>query len=63
MRRIGNSLGVTIRADEAMRQGLSEGDEVVLEIERKVTPKELFGKFRFSKSSQELKDESREAWG
>ncbi len=60
---MGNSLGVIIQADEAKRHGLKEGDVVELEIERKVDPRDLFGKFTFSKSSQELKDESRAAWG
>ena len=63
VRRIGNSLGVIIQAEEAKRQGLSEGDEVLLEVERNVSPKDLFGKFRFSKTTQELKDEAREGWG
>ena len=63
VRRIGNSLGVIIRAEEAKRQGLSEGDEILIEVERRVSPRDLFGKFKFTKTTQELKDEAREGWG
>ncbi len=62
VRKIGNSLGIIIPADESRLRGLSEGDEVVLEVEKRVDPKQLFGKFKFTRSSQELKDEARAAW-
>jgi len=63
VRRIGGSLGVIIQADEAKQRGLAEGDVVELEIERKTNPRALFGKFTFSKTTQELKDEARAGWG
>ena len=63
VRRFGNSLGVVIPTDEAERQGIAAGDEVELEVERKVNLKELFGSLKFSKTAQEMKDEDREAWG
>ena len=63
VRRLGNSLGVIIQADEAKKHGLAEGDVVELEIERKLDPGRLFGKYTFSKTTQELKDEARAGWG
>lgn len=63
VRRFGNSLGVVIPNEEAERQGIAAGDEVELEVQRRVNLKELFGSVRFSKSAQEMKDEDRKAWG
>lgn len=62
IRKIGNSLGVIIQADAAREHGLAEGDEVLLEVDTKVSPRGLFGKYAFSKTAQELKDEAREGW-
>lgn len=40
-------------------QKISEGDIVELEIKKMVSPKQLFGSVKFSKNSQEMKDEDR----
>jgi antitoxin component of MazEF toxin-antitoxin module len=63
VRRVGNSLSVVIPSDEARAQKISEGDVVELEIKKKVSPNQLFGSLKFSKSSQEMKDEDRRGWG
>jgi len=63
VRRFGNSLGVVIPTDEAEKHGIRAGDEVELEVEKRVNLKELFGSMKFSKSAQEMKDEDRRAWG
>jgi antitoxin component of MazEF toxin-antitoxin module len=63
IRRIGNSLGVVIQSEAAKSGGLSVGDEVELEVTRRVAVKELFGALRFAKSSQRIKNESRRDWG
>jgi antitoxin component of MazEF toxin-antitoxin module len=63
VRRVGNSLSVVIPAEEAKSQQISEGDVVQIEIHRKVNIKDLFGSVKFSKSSQEMKDEDKRTWG
>jgi antitoxin component of MazEF toxin-antitoxin module len=62
VRRVGNSLSVVIPAEEAKSQQINEGDVVQIEIQRKVNIKDLFGSVKFSKSSQEMKDEDKRAW-
>jgi len=63
VRRIGNSLGLIIPSDEIERHKIREGDIVELEVEKRVNLKEVFGSLKFSKTSQELKDEARRDWG
>jgi len=63
VRRIGNSLGLIIPSDEVERHKIREGDVVELEVEKRVNLKEVFGSLKFSKTSQELKDEARREWG
>lgn len=62
VRRIGNSLGVVIPSDEVERHGISEGDLVELEVERKVNLKQFFGSLKFSKGTQQMKEEARSGW-
>ena len=63
VRRFGNSLGVVIPSEEAGRNRIAAGDEVELEVERKVNIKGLFGSMKFSMSAQEMKDEIRREEG
>ena len=63
VRKVGNSLSIVIPGDEARAQKISEGDIVELAIKKKVKPEQLFGSVKFSKSSQEMKDEDRRGWG
>jgi antitoxin component of MazEF toxin-antitoxin module len=63
VRRVGNSLSIIIPAEEARSQKINEGDVVQIEIQRKVNIRDLFGSVKFSKSSQQMKDEDRKAWG
>lgn len=60
---MGNSLGLVIPSEEAQRHRIKEGDVVELEVEKRVNLNELFGAFKFQKSSQRLKDEARAEWG
>ena len=60
--KIGNSLGIVIPSDEVRRHGLKEGDFVQLDVEKRVNLAELFGSVKFSKTTQELKDELRQGW-
>ena len=59
VRRIGNSLAVVIPAEQANAQQIKEGDVIQLEIQRRVNLKDLFGSVKFSRSSQEMKNEDR----
>ena len=59
---MGNSLGVIIPNKEAMEHGLSEGDEVEIEVERRVNLRELFGTGEFTMTAQQIKDEARRGW-
>ena len=63
IRRVGNSLTVTIPSEEAKAHKLSEGDVVELEIEKKVNIQDLFGSLKSRKSSQQAKNEARAGWG
>ena len=64
VRRVGNSLTVVIPAEEAKARQINEGDVVQIEIQRKVNIRDLFGSVRFSKTSQEMKEEDRKkGWG
>lgn len=51
VRRIGNSLGVIIPKDEADRKGLTEGDEVDLDVRKALTLEDVRGMFRDSELS------------
>ena len=46
IRRIGNSLGVVIPKEEADRQGLTDGDEVELEVRKARTIGDVWGALR-----------------
>ena len=59
VKRIGNSLTVVIPSNEAKAQKINEGDVVEIDIQRKVNLHELFGTVKFSKTSQQMKDEDR----
>ena len=61
MRKWGNSLGVVIPREEALKEGLHENDEVEIVIRKAVDIRQLFGKYKF-RELQSLKDELREGW-
>ncbi len=63
VKRIGNSLGVLIPKEVVERTGIREGDSVEIQLTRKANLPEMFGAVKFSKSSQEIKDEMRGEWG
>ncbi len=59
----GSSFGVVIPREVVLAEGLKEGEEIVLEIRRKKTIKELFGTLKDWKiDPQQLKDELRKEW-
>ena len=61
MRKWGNSLGVVIPREEALKEGLHENDEVEIVIRKAVDIRQLFGKYKF-RELQSLKEELREGW-
>ncbi|HEV8361662.1 MAG TPA: AbrB/MazE/SpoVT family DNA-binding domain-containing protein [Candidatus Thermoplasmatota archaeon] len=63
LRRWGNSLAAIIPADVAREEGLREGDEIVLDIDRRSAARRAFGLLRHATlDAQRMKDEDREAW-
>ena len=62
LRKWGNSIGIVIPNDVLRSQSLKEGEEVIVEIERKKSMKELFGSLKIKIDSQKLKDQLRKEW-
>ncbi|MBI4174643.1 MAG: AbrB/MazE/SpoVT family DNA-binding domain-containing protein [Candidatus Aenigmarchaeota archaeon] len=64
-RKWGNSLGITIPKEIVEKEGITLRDELIVDIKKKRNVegvKKLFGKFKFKKSTQEIKDEMRKGW-
>ena len=64
-RKWGNSLGITIPKEIVEEENITLKDELVVDIRKKgdITGiRELFGKFKFKKSAQQIKDEMRKGW-
>ena len=65
-RKWGNSLGITIPNKIVEEENITLKDELVVDIRKKDGLREirgLFGKFKFKKSAQQIKDEMRKGWG
>jgi len=62
LRKWGNSYGVVIPKDAALKEGIKENDEVEVTIKKAVDIRSLFGKYKFE-DVQRVKDELREGWG
>lgn len=62
-KRWGSSLGIVIPREAVEEEKIHEGDEVIIEIRKKKTIKELFGSIRnLQIDSQKMKNESRKEW-
>ena len=64
-RKWGNSLGITIPKEIVEKEGITLRDELIVDIKKKrdvESVKRLFGKFKFTKSTQDIKDEMRKGW-
>lgn len=59
----GNSLGVVIPKEIVRKERIKSEDDILIEIRKKEDIMELFGTLNFKKSSQQMKDEGRKAWG
>jgi len=59
----GSSLGVIIPSDAAKKARLREGEKIIIEIKKKRTMREFFGRLKGWKiDSQKMKDELRKEW-
>ncbi len=62
-RKWGSSLGIVIPNELVQEERLHEGDEIILEIKRRKTIRDLFGSSKNLKiDSQKMKDELRKEW-
>lgn len=63
LRRWGNSLAAIIPASVARKEGLKEGDEIVVEIDKRALLRAAFGSMpELRIHPQKMKDEDRDAW-
>ncbi len=62
IRRWGNSYGVLVPKQLIEEKNLSEGDEVVITLEKKADLSKLFGLCKFKKPTSELMKEIREGY-
>ena len=59
-RKWGHSLGVTLPKEFVEQTGIKENEKLKIFVVREsMTLQNLFGKFKFKKSAQQMKDESR----
>ncbi len=64
-RKWGNSVGISIPKEVVEEEGIELDKELVIEIKganKSEKIKSLFGKFKFDKSTQEIKDEMKKGW-
>lgn len=61
VRRWGNSLAAIIPAEVAEREGIREGDELVITLDRTAI-RNAFGSMKHGIDPQKMKDEDRDAW-
>ena len=63
LRKWGNSIGIVIPNEALKEKDLKEGEEVIIEINKKNKIKKLFGSLKTLKlDSQKIKDELRQDW-
>lgn len=59
----GSSYGVVIPSDIIRKEGINKGDEIIIEVRKQRSMKELFGSLPNLKiDSQKMKDELRKEW-
>lgn len=62
-KRWGSSLGLVIPSEIVKEERLEEGDNIIIEIRKKKTIKELFGSLKHVKiDPQKMKNELRKEW-
>ena len=58
----GNSIGVIIPREIVEKQGIKEGDEIVISVFKKGDLSDTFGTLKTKLTGQQLKDLSRKDW-
>ena len=59
----GSSLGVVVPKDVVKAEHLKEGDEIIIEIKKKGTLRDIFGALKgWNVNPQKLKDDARKEW-
>jgi len=64
-KRWGSSIGIVLPKSIVEENKIRENEEVIIEVKKPVSVKELFGKYpqwKSRKTAQELKDEARKGW-
>ncbi len=62
-RKWGNSLGIAIPKKIIEEEFLHENQKIIIEIKRVADIRTFFNSMKFTKSTQQLKDEMRDGWG
>jgi len=63
LRNWGSSLGVVVPKEVVRQEHLKEGEEVVIELHKKKTMRDVFGSMKDLKiDSQKMKDDLRKEW-
>jgi len=62
VRKWGNSVGVTLPSETVERERIKPNDKLLLNVQKVVSIRELFGTFKTKKSVQQLKNELRKGW-
>ncbi len=63
LRNWGSSLGVVVPKDVVRQEHLKEGEEVVIELHKKKTMRDVFGSMKgLQIDSQKMKDDLRKEW-
>ena len=58
----GSSIGVILPKEIVEKQGIKEGDEIVINVFKKGNLKDVFGKLRTRMPGQKFKDMARKGW-
>ncbi len=58
----GNSFGVVIPKEVAIKEDIHEKDKITITITKKETLEDFFGKLKKKINTQKMKDESRNMW-
>lgn len=58
----GSSIGVILPKEIVEKQGIKEGDEIVINVFKKGNLKDVFGKLKTRMPGQKFKDMARKGW-
>ena len=58
----GSSIGVILPKEMVEKQGIKEGDEIIINVFKKGNLKDVFGKLKTTMPGQKFKDVARKGW-